>query len=135
MFVLTEQFKSVEEARQYATQLAARATKGEDFVKLVEQYGMGTKTAAGIGEKPGEIFPQELEATVLALKPGQVTIKETETGFHIVRVAERTYAGPRPYDEKLQADIRRKLQAQIFEREAKRFVDTLWKRTQPQIWE
>jgi hypothetical protein len=49
-------------------------------------------------------------------------------------VAERTYAGPRPYDEKLQAEIRRKLQAQIYEREAKREIDILWKRCQPQIW-
>lgn len=135
LFVLTEQFKTPDEARQYATQLAARATKGEDFVKLVEQYGMGTKTATGIGEKPGEIFPQELEPTILALKPGQVTIKQTETGFHVVRVAERSFAGPRPYDEKLQADIRRKLQGQIYERESRRFVESLWKRTQPQIWE
>ena len=138
LFVMTEQFKSVEEARQYATQLAARASKGEDFVKLVEQYGMGDsklRNGAGVGEKPGEIFPQELEPTILALKAGQVTIKETENGFHILRVAERSYAGAKPYDEKIQADIRRKLQAQIYERESRRFVDSLWKRTQPQIWE
>jgi parvulin-like peptidyl-prolyl isomerase len=138
LFVMTEQFKTADEARQYATQLAARAAKGEDFVKLVEQYGMGDsklRNGAGVGEKPGEIFPQELEPVILALKSGQVTIKETETGFHILRVTERTVAGPRPYDEKLQADIRRKLQGQIYERESKRFVESLWKRTQPQIWE
>jgi parvulin-like peptidyl-prolyl isomerase len=93
------------------------------------------RSGAGVGEKPGEIFPQELEPAILALKPGQVTIKETETGFHVLKVAERTFAGVRPYDEKLQQDIRRKLQNQIFERESKRFIDTLWKRTQPQIWE
>ena len=27
------------------------------------------RNGAGVGEKPGEIFPQELEATILALKP------------------------------------------------------------------
>jgi len=70
----------------------------------------------------------------MTLKSGQVTIKETETGFHILRVAERSYAGTQPYTEKLQFEIRRRLQNQIFEREAKRFVDTLWKRSQPQIW-
>jgi 23S rRNA (cytosine1962-C5)-methyltransferase len=31
-------------------------------------------------------------------------------------------------------EIRRKLQNQIYEREMKREIDTLWKRTQPQIW-
>jgi peptidyl-prolyl cis-trans isomerase SurA len=137
LYVMTERFKSVEEARQYAAQLAARAGKGEDFAKLAAEYGMGDskfRKGAGIGEKPGEIFPQELEPTILALKAGQVTVKETETGFHIIKVAERTFAGPKPYDDKLQAEIRRKLQNQIFEREARREIDTFWKRTQPQIW-
>lgn len=138
LFVLAERFKTVEEARQYAANLAARASRGDDFAKLVAEHGMGDsklRNGAGVGEKPGEIFPQELEPTILALKQGQVTVKETETGFHVLRIAERSYAGPRPYDEKLQAEIRRKLQNEIFERESKRFVDSLWKRTQPQIWE
>jgi parvulin-like peptidyl-prolyl isomerase len=138
LFVMTERFKTPDEARQYTHAVAARASRGDDFVKLVAKYGMGDsklRDGAGVGEKPGEIFPQELEPAILALKPGQVTIKETETGFHILKVTERTFAGVRPYDDKLQAEIRRKLQNQIFEREAKRFVDTLWKRSQPQIWE
>jgi hypothetical protein len=138
LFVLKEQFKTPDEARQYAMNLATRAGRGDNFVKLVADYGMGDsklRNGAGVGEKPGEIFPQELEPTILALKQGQVTVKETESGYHILRVSERTYAGARPYDEKLQAEIRRRLQNEIFEREAKRFVDTLWKRTQPQIWD
>jgi peptidyl-prolyl cis-trans isomerase SurA len=137
LFVLAERFKTPVEARQYANQLAERAGKGEDFAKLCSEFSMGDskfRNGAGIGEKPGEIFPQDLEPTILALKAGQITVKETETGFHILRVAERTYAGPKPYDEKLQAEIRRKLQAQISEREAKREIDILWKRCQPQIW-
>ena len=52
----------------------------------------------------------------------------------MLRVAERAYAGVRPYDEKLQAEVKRKLQAQIYEREVRRILDGLWKRTQPQIW-
>lgn len=137
LFVLNERFKTVGEAQQYANQLAAKAGKGEDFAKLATDYGMGDskfRNGAGIGEKPGEIFPQDLEPTILALKAGQITVKQTETGFHVLRVAERTYAGTKPYDEKLQAEIRRKLQSQIYEREMKREIDTLWKRSQPQIW-
>jgi len=137
LFVLSERFKSIEEAKQYANQLAVRAGKGEDFAKLAAEFSMGDSKArngAGIGDKPGEIFPQDLEPTILALKASQITVKETETGFHVIRVAERTYAGPKPYDEKLQAEIRRKLQNQIYEREMRREIDTLWKRTQPQIW-
>jgi len=137
LFASKERFRSVAEAKQYAEHFAARAARGEDLGKLAAENSMGDskfRNGAGIGEKPGEIFPQELESTILALRPGQVTIKETETGFHVLRVTERTYRGPKPYDEKLQAEIRRKLQAQIFDREAKRMIETLWKRTQPQIW-
>lgn len=137
LFVLTERFNSPAEAKQYADHMAARAARGEDFAKLAGEYSMGDskfRNGAGVGEKPGEIFPQELEPTILALKPGQVTVKETETGYHVLRVAERAYAGVKPYDDKLQADIRRRLQNQIYDREAKRYIDTLWKRIQPQVW-
>ena len=99
LFVSADRFKSRGEARKYADAVAARAARGDDFVKLVTEFGMGDsrlRKGAGIGEKAGEIFPQELEPTILARKAGQITIKETETGYHILRVAERTYAGPRP---------------------------------------
>ena len=137
LFVAFDRFKTPDEARQYASGLAQRAARGMDFAKLAAEYGMGDskfRNGAGIGEKPGEIFPADLEPTILALKAGQITVKETETGLHVLRVAERTYAGVRPYDEKVQAEVKRKLQSQIYDREARRLLDTLWKRTQPQIW-
>ena len=137
LFVAFDRFKTPDEARQYAAGMAARAARGSDFAKLAADHGMGDskfRNGAGIGEKAGEIFPADLEPTVLALKQGQITVKETEAGLHVLRVAERTYAGVRPYDEKLQGEVKRKLQAQIYEREVRRILDGLWKRTQPQIW-
>lgn len=137
LFVAFDRFKTPDEARQYASGMAARAARGADFAKLAAEHGMGDskfRNGAGIGEKPGEIFPADLEPTILALKQGQITVKETEAGLHVLRVAERTYLGLRPYDDKLQAEVKRKLQNQIYEREVKRLLDTLWKRTQPQIW-
>ncbi|HEX3150336.1 MAG TPA: peptidyl-prolyl cis-trans isomerase [Gemmataceae bacterium] len=137
LFVLNERFKSPDEARQFAAGMARKAANGEDFAKLAETNSMGDskfRKGAGIGEKAGEIFPADLEPTILALKPGQVTVKETDAGLHVIRIADRTYAGLRPYDEKLQGEVKRKVQAQIYEREVRRFLDTLWKRTQPQIW-
>jgi peptidyl-prolyl cis-trans isomerase SurA len=137
LFVLFERFKTQDEARQYAAGLASRAAKGADFAKLAGEFGMGDsklRSGAGIGEKPGEIFPPDLEPTILALKQGQITVKETEAGLHVLRIAERTYAGLRPYDDKVQLEVRRRLQAQIYDREVKRMLDTMWKRTQPQIW-
>ncbi|WP_020468496.1 peptidyl-prolyl cis-trans isomerase [Zavarzinella formosa] len=137
LFVMTEKFASPADAKQYAMQLLAQIQKGADFGPLATKSGHGDsalRNGLGIGEKPGEIFPPELEPTVLRTKPGQATIQETENGFHIIKVTDRTVAGRRPLDEKLQAEIRRKVQAVIFEREAKRYVDTLWKRSQPQVW-
>jgi hypothetical protein len=137
LFVLFERFKTQDEARQYAAGLASQAAKGADFGKLAGEFGMGDskiRNGAGIGEKPGEIFPPDLEPTILALKQGQITVKETEAGLHVLRIAERTYAGIRPYDEKVQLEVKRRLQGQIYDREVKRMLDTMWKRTQPQIW-
>jgi peptidyl-prolyl cis-trans isomerase SurA len=111
--------------------------KGEAFGPIAKQFGHGDsalRDGNGIGEKPGEIFPSEVEPALLRLKSGQSTIVETENGYHIIKVNERTFAGRRPLDEKMQADIKRKIQSQNFEREAKRYIDTLWKRSQPQIW-
>jgi peptidyl-prolyl cis-trans isomerase SurA len=137
LFVQLDRFKTPDEARQYAAGMASRAAKGADFAKLAGESGMGDskfRNGAGIGEKAGEIFPADLEPTILALKQGQITVKETETGLHVIRIAERTYAGVRPYDEKVQLEVKRRLQAQIYDREVKRLLDTLWKRTQPQLW-
>lgn len=137
LFVAFDRFKTQDEARQYAAGLAARAARGSDFAQLATDYGMGDskfRKGAGIGEKSGEIFPADLEPTILALKAGQITVKETEAGLHVLRVADRTYAGLKPYDEKLQAEVKRKLQNQIYDREVRRMLDGLWKRTQPQIW-
>ena len=137
LFVMTSRFKTPDEARLYAAHMQAKAVKGEDFAKLASEHGMGDskfRNGAGIGEKPGEIFPQDLEPTLLAMNAGQVLVKETETGFHVLKVTERTRAGTKPLDEKVQAEIRRKIQAQVYDRESRRLVDTLWKRSQPQVW-
>jgi len=133
LFVHAERFGSRAEARQYAEGLLARAKQGEDFNQLIQQYDHGLKTKFGEGEKRGEIRPVEAENTVLSLRQGEAAIVEMETGFHVVRVAERTYAGRRPFDEKAQMEIRKKLQAIVQEREYKRVVEALWRRVQPQI--
>jgi parvulin-like peptidyl-prolyl isomerase len=137
LFVLTEKFPSIDAAKLYAQTMVNRATKGEDFGKLAKEFSQGdsaSRDGAGIGEKRGEIFPPELEPTIMAMKQGQIQIVESGAGFHIIRIAERTYAGRKPFDDKLQADIRRKVQNQIYDREVKRLVETLWKQVQPQIW-
>ena len=137
LFVMKEKFAAPADAKKYAEGLLAQLKNGADFGTTAAKSGHGDsalRNGAGIGEKPGEIFPPELEPAVFRLKSGQIAIEETETGYHIIKIIDRTVAGRRPLDEKLQAEVKRKVQAQIFEREAKRYVDTLWKRSQPQVW-
>ena len=47
---------------------------------------------------------------------------ELGTGFHVFRLVKRDYAGTVPFNEKTQAEIRRKVQMMVMERESKRVV-------------
>ena len=63
------------------------------------------------------------------LRPGQVSnLIETPAGYHIVKVVERQVAGVRPYDEKLQAEIREKLMRKMRADEYTRLVEELWRK-------
>jgi hypothetical protein len=48
-----------------------------------------------------------------------------------VKVAERTRAGVKPFDQQVQSDIRDKLVVQLREREYKKMIDDLWRRYRP----
>ena len=136
LFLRVDRFRSKEEARLKADELARRAAQGDDFVKLVNEFDQGdskSRGGFGFGEERGKIFPPELEATVFSLKQGQATLVDFDSGFHVIRIAERTIAGKRPFDEQVQTEIRRKLQGMVNEREYRKVVDTLWRRSQPQI--
>ena len=113
LFVSTARFNSAEEARKRAEELFNAARGGTDFVKLVKEHGHGDsvlRDGAGIGEKRGEIQPPELEKVIWDIKAGNYSgVLPSETGFHVVRVLERSVAGARPLDEKMQTDIRNKL--------------------------
>lgn len=124
------------EARKYAMAILEHVKAGEDFAKLGEQYDKGDskfRKSMGAGEKRGEIRPPECEETLFALKPNESKLIETDNGFHIVKVVERVYPGLRPFNDKLQAEIRRKLTNQILDSEYQRITDALWRQAQPQI--
>lgn len=113
LYVSTGRFASVAEAKQTADRLQAEAARGADFVGLVSKHGHGDsplRNGVGIGEKKGSIQPVELEATLFALKPGQVSeVVAVENGYHVVKVLERQQAGLKPLDEKVQLDVKSKL--------------------------
>lgn len=128
IFIDAAQYPSMEAARKLAEELALRA-RTDDFAKLAEQYDNGysrTIKGAGAGQLRGQISPPEVESYLFNLRDSEVgPIVEVSTGFHIVRVVKREVAGRKPFDEKVQSQIRTKLQNEIANRESKRVINEL----------
>ena len=116
-------------ARRFAESLVERVRKGEDFAKLANEFDNGDskyRQFEGIGHKKGEIRPVEAEPIVFGLKETEVgPLIESEAGFHIVRVAKRTYAGTMKLDPEVQKQIKEKLRGITFEREMKKIIGEL----------
>jgi parvulin-like peptidyl-prolyl isomerase len=128
IFIDASKYGSRDEARRLAETVAARARAGEDFAKLA-QYDNGDssyRNGEGFGRRHGEIKPPEAEALLFRLHDGEIgPVVELSTGFHVVRLVKRDYAGKMPLDDKTQAEIRKRLQNQVGEREIKRLVAEL----------
>lgn len=117
-------------ARQFAAVLVQRIRQGENFKKLADQYDNGfakfQPNALGVGTKRGEIQPLEVESALFKLRAGETSDPiEVTSGFHIVRVVEREYAGLRPFNEEVQREIRAHLRSRIADREQKRVIEEL----------
>lgn len=129
IFLDASKFRSKAEAGSYAGQILERARRGEDFTKLVKEYDQGDaawRGGEGVWSRPGEVQPPELEPMLFRMKANEVSNAiEVGNGFHLVRVAEREHAGKKPLDDKLQLEIRHKLQSQIAEREMRRVISEL----------
>jgi peptidyl-prolyl cis-trans isomerase SurA len=129
IFVDAGRFPSRQEARALADQLAARARAGEDFAELAKKYDNGNSVynnGEGFGHQRAEIKPIEAEPILFGLKDGEVgPVIELPTGYHVIRLVKRDYAGLIPLDSKTQDAIRRKLQNIVAERESKRVLADL----------
>jgi len=128
IFIDAARFPSRNEARAFAEQLASRARTGEDF-SLMAKFDNGDssyRNGEGFGAKRGEIKPPEAEHILFQMKDGQIgPVIEIPTGFHIIKLIKREYEGLIPLDEKTQAEIRKKLQNMVVDRETKRLVAEL----------
>jgi parvulin-like peptidyl-prolyl isomerase len=128
LFIAAGQHPTREDARKLAATLAERVRRGEDFARLASEYDNGDaryRGGEGQGGKRGEIRPSEAEAVLFQLRDGEVgPLVELPTGFHVVRLVKRTYAGMLPF-EKAQKPIRDKLRGEVFQREMKKIVRDL----------
>jgi hypothetical protein len=125
-------YPSREAARQMAEQIVARLKSGEDFAALCKQHDDGDasfRNGAGIGKKRGEIQPPDCEEHLFSMKAGDVgPIIEGANGYHVFKLVKRDFAGKKPFDVETQKDIKGKLRAAMYEREAKTIVNDLKRR-------
>jgi len=137
IFIAAAKHPSRSAAKAHAEQIAARVRAGEDFATLAKQYGDGiSNSGEGYGQRRGEIMPREVEPILFRMREGEVgPVVEQETGYHVIKVVEREYAGQQPFDEKVQSEIKRKLQGVIADREYKRLVNELRRKASVQIVE
>jgi peptidyl-prolyl cis-trans isomerase SurA len=116
-------------AREFAEALVERVRQGEDFAKLSFEFDNGEsgrfRKAAGHGHKRGEIFPPEAEPRLFQMREGDTEIVECEHGYHIVHLVKRQYAGPIPFDAKVQKEIHDKIRNEVFLREKESIVKEL----------
>jgi hypothetical protein len=124
----SSKFKNRDEPRKLAEYIAEQAQRGADWAELSSKFNLGEssyRNGEGLGQKHGEIKPADLENTLFKMEQGQVAIVELPTGYHVIRLAQRDFAGPQPFDDKTQTEIRKKLQNLIADREYKRIAKEL----------
>jgi parvulin-like peptidyl-prolyl isomerase len=117
-----------EHAYRFAVEIANRLRQGADIARLIEFDDGDSKSrnGEGSGHHADEIAPPQLARFLFGMCEGEVgPIVEIETGFHVIRVTRREFAGPIPFDEKTQKIISHKLRNEVAERESKRIVHEL----------
>jgi peptidyl-prolyl cis-trans isomerase SurA len=109
-FHTSEKAPAAEIKRSMTTALMvlAEAKSGKDFVELAKTYSedpAARKDGGDLGVfKKGDMLP-ELEQTILAMKPGEVSeLVVTPAGFHIIKLEERIKGKVKPF-ESVKAEI------------------------------
>jgi peptidyl-prolyl cis-trans isomerase SurA len=139
LFVDVSHFGSRDAARAYAQQVLARAQRGEDFQTLIKEYTSryySFSNGDGYGQRRGEIRPPEAEPILFDLRDGETgPLIEQANGFHVIKLIKRDHAGLQPLDDKIQSEIRKKIQNLIGEREYKRILAELKQKAVIQIFD
>jgi hypothetical protein len=84
--------RSKDEAKKLATEIMAKAKKGQDFAALAKQYSdePGAKDRAGaLGKFSKGQMVKPFADAAFALKPGEISsVVETDFGFHVIKRTE-----------------------------------------------
>ncbi len=111
--------------REKGEKVLARARKGEDFTKLIEECSEDPLVKESKGEfvftrakdDPRRAMVPEIEVAAFALRPGGISdLIRTEYGFHILKLIEITPAKKVPFAE-VSERIREGLTTQELERQ------------------
>jgi parvulin-like peptidyl-prolyl isomerase len=136
IFIALSKYPDRAAARRFADTIVTKARAGEDWLKLSSQYDDGDsayRKGEGYGQQRGEIKPPEVEPVLLKMQNGQLALVEVPNGFHVIRLVKHDVAGRTPLDEKTQAAIKKKLQDEVADREYKRILAELKRKTQVHI--
>ena len=115
------------EARKKIESLQTKLKKGEDFGALAKEYSEGPS-----GPKGGDLgffgrgqMVKPFEETAFAMKPGQVSdMVETNFGYHLIMVTDRTPEGTLPYEE-VKDKLQQFLKQQKVQEAIAQYVETL----------
>jgi parvulin-like peptidyl-prolyl isomerase len=122
-----------QEAKLFAEQILERLNAGADFADYLK-YDDGdsvVRQGLGYGSLHGEIQPREAEPILFKMKDGEIgPLLEMPTGFHLIKLVKREYAGKMRFDEKAQTVIREKLRKEIANRESMRIINELKSKAQ-----
>jgi parvulin-like peptidyl-prolyl isomerase len=137
IFIDASKFPTREAARQFAENLRTRARNGEDFTRLVKEFDQGDsswRNGEGFGKRRGEIKPPEMEPVLFQMSSGDISpVISLSTGFHLAKLNYREYAGPKPFNEKTQQEIRNKLRVETWELEYKKAIANMKLKTTIEI--
>jgi len=93
-----------DEARKKIEQVMKRLKAGEDFAALAKEVSQDTSTKENGGDldyfSKGQIGSQSFEDAAFGLKKGEISdIVETDSGYHIIKLTDKTDAKKISYEE------------------------------------
>jgi len=107
--------------------IQAAFKKGTGFEALVKEYSTAPSRSTGgdLGWLAKGVLRPELEAAVLALKPGQITAPvATDTDFYLAELTDQELDRAQPFEE-VKAAIRTKLQEPKAENAIESYIQSL----------